>query len=477
VTPGRPAAVDRTAVDHAAVDQAAVADAVADAHRSEWAFVLAATVRVTGDLDLAQECAQDAYVTALDRWGTDGIPRRPGAWLTTTARHRALDQLRRESTLRRKLPLLIEPDQTVGLVAPPAGPDDPDRMLGPDETPGGVLGGVPDDRLRLVFTCCHPALAAEAQVALTLRLVCGVPTGQIARAFLVSEPTMAARITRAKKKIATARIPYRVPSREELPERLDSVLTALHLLFSTGHTPSEGDEVVRTDLCERAIDLARTLVTLLPAEPEPRGLLGLLLLGHARRATRTDDQGRLMLLPEQDRSRWDPTAMLYGLRFTAEALNTPGHGRFTLQAAIAGVHTVAPAFEQTDWPRIVMLYDRLLAVWDSPVVALNRAAAVSFAAGPDAALALVDELAGDPRLADYPYLPATRADLLRRLDRTDEAARAYRSARALTRNAVEQAYLDRRLADLADLADLAVPSVPPDDVSRPGSRSGSPPGR
>jgi len=300
-----------------------------------------------------------------------------------------------------------------------------------------------------VFTCCHPALAPDAQVALTLRLVCGVPTGQIARAFLVTEPTMAARITRAKKKIATARIPYRVPSRQELPERLDSVLTAVHLLFSTGHAPADGDDVVRTDLCERAIDLARTLVTLLPAEPEPRGLLGLLLLGHARRATRTDDQGRLLLLPEQDRSRWDQTAVLHGLRFTAEALNAPGHGRFTLQAAIAGVHTVAPVFEQTDWPRIVVLYDRLLEIWNSPVVALNRAVAVCFATGPDAALALVDTLTGDPRLEGYPYLPATRADLLRRLDRTDEAADAYRAARALTHNGVEQAYLDRRLAELA----------------------------
>jgi RNA polymerase sigma factor (sigma-70 family) len=413
----------------------AVGEAVAQAHRLEWAFVLAATVRVTGDLDLAQECAQDAYLAALDSWARDGVPDRPGAWLTTTARNRALDRLRRESTLRRKLPLLIEPDVV-------SGPEPPDGIEQDD------LSGVPDDRLRLVFTCCHPALAAEAQVALTLRLVCGVPTAQIARAFLVSEPTMAARITRAKKKIASARIPYRVPTRAELPDRLDSVLTTVHLLFSTGHAPSEGDEAVRTDLCERAIALARTLVALLPSEPEPRGLLGLLLLGHARRATRADAQGRLLLLEEQDRTRWDHTAMLYGLRFTAESLSAPRPGRFTLQAAIAGVHTVAPSFEQTDWPRIVSLYDRLLQVWDSPVVALNRAAAVSFATGPAAALDLVERLADDPRLEGYPYLAATRADLLRRLGRTHQAAQAYRTARELTGNGAERAFLTRRLAEV-----------------------------
>ncbi|HEX2808942.1 MAG TPA: DUF6596 domain-containing protein, partial [Kineosporiaceae bacterium] len=374
---------------------------------------------------------------ALDSWARGGVPERPGAWLTTTARNRALDRLRRESTLRRKLPLLIEPDVA-------SGPEPADDVEQDD------LTTVPDDRLRLVFTCCHPALAPEAQIALTLRLVCGVPTAQIARAFLVSEPTMAARITRAKKKIASARIPYRVPSRAELPERLDSVLTTVHLLFSTGHAPSEGDEAVRTELCERAIALARTLVALLPSEPEPRGLLGLLLLGHARRDTRADGRGRLLLLQEQDRTRWDHTAVLYGLRFTAEALSGPPPGRFTLQAAIAGVHTVAPSFEQTDWPRIVSLYDQLLQVWDSPVVALNRAAAVSFATGPAEALQLVDRLAGDPRLEGYPYLWATRADLLRRLGRRRQAAEAYRAARELTGNGAERAFLTRRLAEVED---------------------------
>jgi len=421
---------------------AAVGLAVADAHRREWAFVLAATVRVTGDLDLAQECAQDAYVAALETWATDGVPDRPGAWLTTTSRRKALDRIRREATLRRKLPLLIEPDAAAG----PA----------PDEV-AGLAERVPDDRLRLVFTCCHPALSPQAQVALTLRLVCGVPTAQVAHAFLMSATAMAARITRAKKKIAAARIPYRVPSAAELPERLDSVLTTVHLLFSTGHAPPEGDALIRTDLCEHAITLAATLVDLLPAEPEPRGLLGLLLLGHARRAARTDEGGRLLLLEEQDRERWDHTAVLHGLQHTVRALTDPGHGRFTVQAAIAGVHAVAPTFADTDWGRIVALYDRLLLLWDSPVVALNRAAAVSFVAGPAAALDLVEALAGDPRLEGYPYLQATRADLLRRLGRRPEAAQAYRAARELTGNGAERAFLTRRLAEIGD----PVPAVQP----------------
>lgn len=362
------------------------------AHRSEWAFVLSATVRVAGDLDVAEECAQEAYVSALQAWTRDGIPERPGAWLTTAARNRALDRLRRDVTLRRKLPLLVEPATAV--------PNDP-----ADDWPDTA---VPDDRLRLVFTCCHPTLAPEARVALTLRLVCGVPTPDVARAFLVSESTMAARITRAKKKISEARIPYRVPGQAELPERLDSVLTAVHLLFSTGHTAGEGSALIREELCDRAVHLARTLAALLPEQAETRGLLGLLLLTDARRHARADEQGRLVLLGDQDRTRWDQHAVLEGLTVTAGALASGPPGRFTLQAAIAGVHAMAPSLEQTDWPRVVHLYDLLLAVWNTPVVALNRAAAVAFADGPAAALPLLDELATDPRLADYPYLPATR---------------------------------------------------------------------
>lgn len=414
----------------------AVAAALAQAHRSEWAFVLSATVRVAGDLDVAEECAQEAYASALRAWTRDGVPERPGAWLTTAARNKALDRLRREVTLRRKLPLLVEP-----ATVDPHDPTVPAHLDWPD-------AAVPDDRLRLVFTCCHPTLAPEARVALTLRLVCGVPTPDVARAFLVSEPTMAARITRAKKKISEAPIPYRVPGRAELPERLDSVLTAVHLLFSTGHTAGEGDALVREELCDRALHLARTLAALLPEQAETRGLLGLLLLTDARRAARTAEQGRLLLLGDQDRTRWDQRAILEGLTVTAGALASGPPGRFTLQAAIAGVHAMAPSLEQTDWPRVVHLYDRLLAVWNTPVVALNRAAAVAFADGPAAALPLLDELATDPRLADYPYLPATRADLLRRLGDADGAAQSYRRAMELTANAAERAFLEQRLAEV-----------------------------
>jgi RNA polymerase sigma-70 factor (ECF subfamily) len=415
---------------------AAVADALADAHRREWAFVLAATVRVAGDLDVAEECAQEAYVEALTAWARDGVPDRPGAWLTTTARRRALDRIRRDVTLRRKLPLLVEPAEAGALGG---------RL---DAEAVGVPA-VPDDRLRLIFTCCHPALDPSARVALTLRLVCGVATPDVARAFLVSEPTMAARITRAKKKIAQARIPYRAPSAAELPERLGSVLATVHLLFSTGHTAPTGEQLVRDEVCDRALDLARTLVTLLPAEPEVRGLLGLLLLTDARRATRVDAEGRVVLLEDQDRSRWDQARILEGLRYTVESLSVPRPGRFALQAAIAGAHAVAPTFAETDWARVVHLYDLLLEQEPTPVVELNRAAALAFARGPDVGLAELDRLAADGRLAGYPYLPAARAELLRRLARDAEAAAAYETAMALTTNAAERDFLARRRAELS----------------------------
>ena len=411
----------------------AVAEALADAHRREWAFVLAATVRVAGDLDIAEECAQEAYVDALQAWARSGVPDRPGAWLTTAARRRAVDRLRREITLQRKLPLLVEPVEA---------PSEP------GEEPDDDTEAVPDDRLRLVFTCCHPALEPAARIALTLRLVCGVATPDVARAFLVPEPTMAARITRAKKKIAQARIPYRTPAAAELPERLDSVLSTVHLLFSAGHTAPTGEVLVRDDLCERALDLARTLVRLLPGEREAHGLLGLLLLMHARRATRLDARGRLVLLEHQDRHRWDERKILEGLRHTVLGLQGRP-GRFALQAAIAGAHATAPAFDLTDWPRIVHLYDLLLAVEPSPVIELNRAAAVAFADGPAPALAVVERLADDPRLRAYPYVHAVRADLLRRLDRPVEAAQSYRATLDLTANGAERDFLQRRLDELA----------------------------
>jgi RNA polymerase sigma-70 factor (ECF subfamily) len=404
--------------------------AVADAHRREWTFVLAATARVAGDLDLAEECVQDAYVAALDAWARDGVPRKPGAWLTAAAKHRALDVLRRQKVFRSKMPLLVEPDETVS--------DEP------GEEP------VPDDRLRLIFTCCHPALAREAQVALTLRLVCGVSTGDIARAFLVSEPTMAARVTRAKKKISAARIPYRVPEASELPERLDAVLSVIHLLYTTGHTAPSGTELVRADLVDRALHVTRTLLTLMPDEPEVRGLLALLLLTDARRATRTDARGRLLVLEEQDRSRWDPAAIAEGRDLAVGAFRTGRAGRYALQAAIAALHATAPSYAETDWPQVVRLYDELLTVWPSPVVALNRAVAVSMADGPLAALDEVKALEGDGRLAGYHYLPAVRADLLRRLGRRGEAADAYRAALDLADNEAERDFLAARLAEVVD---------------------------
>jgi RNA polymerase sigma-70 factor (ECF subfamily) len=402
-----------------------VRQAVADAHRREWAFVLAATVRVTRDLDLAEECVQDAYARALASWGRSGVPERPGAWLTTVARRRALDLLRRETSLARRLPLLVE-DATE-----PFGGEDAEA--------------IPDDRLRLIFTCCHPALASSAQIALILRLVCGLSTPEVARAFLVSEPTMAARITRAKKKIAAARIPFRVPAAEELAERIAAVLTVVHLVFTTGHTAPAGEELVRRDLVERALDLARMLHALLPADGEVAGLLALILLTDARTPARLGPDGELALLAEQDRSLWDRAAIAEGVALCVER---QARGRFALMAEVAAAHACAERFEDTPWPEIVALYDALWQTWPSPVVALNRAAAVGFAAGPEAGLDALEALADEPALATYGYLAAARADFLSQLGRLGEARDAYEEALLLTENAVERAFLSRRLAAL-----------------------------
>jgi RNA polymerase sigma-70 factor (ECF subfamily) len=397
--------------------------------------VLAATVRVAGDLDLAEECVQDAYVSALDAWARDGIPANTGAWLTVASRRRALDAHRREKTLRTKLPLLIEPDTS----APPDVSD---------EDSEGVHV-IPDDRLRLIFTCCHPALAREAQVALTLRLVCGLTTSEIADAFLVSEATMAARVTRAKKKIAAARIAYRVPAAAELPERLDAVLTVVHLLFTTGHIAPAGQELVRADLIDRAQRLTRMLAQLMPDEREVRGLLALQLFTDARRATRSTSDGRLVLMEDQDRTAWDRSAIAEGSALVIGALRGGCPGRFALQAAIAALHAEAPSYAETDWAQMRGLYDALLCVWPTPVVALNRTVATSMVDGPAAALDELAELERDERLAGYRYLPATKADLLRRLGRTTDAAAAYRTALDLTENAQERDFLTSRLHSLA----------------------------
>jgi RNA polymerase sigma-70 factor (ECF subfamily) len=307
---------------------------------------------------------------------------------------------------------------------------------------------IPDDRLRLIFTCCHPALAREAQVALTLRLVCGLTTVEIAQAFLVSEPTMAARVTRAKKKISAARIAYRVPAAAELPGRLDAVLTVVHLLYTTGHTAPGGPNLVRADLVDRAIGLARMLRALMPGEREVAGLLALILLTDARRATRADAQGRVLLLEEQDRSLWDRPVIAEGTELVPGALRGPRPGRFALQAAIAALHAEAPSYAKTDWRQIVALYDALLRVWSSPVVALNRAVAVAMAYGPAVGLAQIGELEADARLAAYRYLPAAKADLLRRLGQREAAAQAYRAALALTDNDAEREFLCRRLTEV-----------------------------
>ena len=402
--------------------------------------MLAATVRVAGDLDLAEECTQDAYVRALETWRRDGVPDNPGGWLTTAARNRALDSHRRAAILRTKLALLAGDTAS----APPADSE----LADADE--------IVDDRLRLVFTCCHPALAREAQVALTLRLVCGLTTQEIAHSFLVGESTMAARVTRAKKKIEAARIPYRVPAAHELAERLDAVLTVIHLVFTAGHTASTGPHLVRAELTERALDLARTLRTLMPDERELTGLLALMVFTTARAATRSTPDGGFVPLEEQDRGRWDREAIEEGHHLVRAALRGGRPGRFALQGAIAGLHAEAASVETTAWDQVVTLYDLLLRAWPSPVVALNRAVAIGFRDGPSAGLdaldAVVAAAAGDRAasalLDGYHYLPACRADLLRRAGRPEEARTAYRAALRLVDNDRERAFLQGRLNGL-----------------------------
>jgi RNA polymerase sigma factor (sigma-70 family) len=401
--------------------------------------VLAATVRVARDLDLAEECVQEAYAAALRAWPGAGIPDNPAGWLTTAAKRRAIDAIRHDSALRSRLPLLVEPEDTAG----DTGTQEAADMASADP------GVITDERLRLIFTCCHPALAQEAQVALTLRLVCGVPTPDIARAFLVSEPTVAARITRAKKKISGARIPFRIPGPAELPERRQSVLAVIHLLFTTGHTAPAGASLVRADLVDRAMHLARMLCELMPGDCDVRGLYALLLVTDARRATRVGGDGRLVRLRDQDRSRWDRAALAEAHDVIVDCLRAGPPGRYVLQAAIASLYADAAAYDQTDWPQIVELYDVLLTVWPSPVVALNRAVPLAMVAGPLTALAEVEKLERDGRLSGYHYLHAIKADLLSRVGRTEEAADAYRQAFALAANDAERTFLAEQIADHA----------------------------
>jgi len=424
-----------------------VEEAVARAHRGEWAAVLASTVRLTRDLDLAEECVQQAFVDALEVWRRIGVPDRPGAWLTTAARHNALDLLRRARTLRAKLPLLVETDHR----------PDPVADLATSRVDRGVTeeAVVPDDRLRLIFLCCHPALSVEAQVALTLRLVCGVATADVARAFLVTDSTMAARITRAKRKISAATIPFRMPSAGELPDRLSAVLAVIHLLYTTGHTAPSGTELERADLAARAVELARLLRVLLPAEREVAGLLALLVANQARQPGRSDPDGRLVLLADQDRTTWDRAAITEADGLVIEAMRGGAPGRYALQAAIATLHASAPSYAETDWPQILQLYDALLVAWPTPVVALNRAVAVSMVDGPQAALREVDRLAASSPISGYRYLPAVRADLLRRMDRPEDAVASYVEALRRADNEAERRFLQDRIAQLHSRCDTS----------------------
>ncbi len=414
---------------------------VATVFREEWGRVLATLIHRTGDWDLAEECAQDAFAEALERWPKDGLPPRPGAWLMTVAGNRAIDRLRRGKVHASKI-------EQIAALAPTGagGPDeegDVTDQLSPTE--GSAL---PDERLRLIFTCCHPAVAMEARVALTLRTLAGLTTAEIARAFLVPEATMAKRLVRAKQKIAHAGVPYRVPPPSALPKRTAGVLAVLYLLFNEGYSASAGAELVRKNLCDDAVMLARLLAELMPEEPEVKGLLALMMFHRSRQAARVDHNGDLITLEAQDRALWDHAVIEQAEEVLGSALAKNQPGTYQLQAAIAGCHALAPSADVTDWPRIANIYDQLLEMTGSPVVELNRAVAVAMADGPAVGLALVDELEASGELSQYYLLSATRADLLRRLGRRAEAAAAYRDALALVATEPEQRFLAARLAEL-----------------------------